>query len=93
MDVFRPKRQPAQAICDAFQKESELRDRRDVDEWVKAERQVVFEEACVQASRMGMICPTLEQVIQAEQSAYGHVDYGAKWAYGVVDAMRREEAS
>ncbi|KKK68733.1 hypothetical protein LCGC14_2941100 [marine sediment metagenome] len=30
-----------------------------------------------------------EEIQQAENLAYGHIDYGAKWAYGIVNIMRK----
>ena len=87
--VFRPRHQPAQAIYDAFQAEATKRRSRSVDEWVAAEHQAVWKAACDAAEHLGLPPPTMEQVTRAETCARGHVDYGAKWAYGIVESMNR----
>lgn len=90
-DVFRPHRQPAQAIYDAFQMEAEKRRGRSVEEWLKAERQAVLAAASQAAEQMGLAVPTMEQVILAEHCAMGHVNYGAKWAYGIAESMHKAQ--
>jgi len=74
-------------IYDAFQIEAEKRQGRSIEEWQEAERQAVLNAATVAATQMGLRAPTLADVVAAEQYACGSVDYGAKWAYGVVDRM------
>ncbi|WP_060158652.1 hypothetical protein [Burkholderia cepacia] len=88
-DVFEPKREPARSIYLAFQREAEHRKKRTVDEWLRGEREAVFDESVRQAVKMGLRAPSMEEVILAERSAAGHIDYGAKWAYGIVDSMMR----
>ena len=87
-DVFRPHRDPARAIYDAFQAEAAKRNGRTVSEWMGRERDAVLREAVFQAHKCGLRAPSYDEVVQAERSASGHTDYGAKWAYGVVEAMR-----
>ena len=83
-DLFRPTTQPAQRIYDAFQDEASKRDGRSVRQWMDCELHRVWEEAKNYAQENDLIPPTSQDVIRAEQSACGHVDYGAKWAYGVA---------
>ena len=90
-DIFRPFQEPARTIYDAFQKEASNRKGRAVADWIRAERLAVWIAARDHAQQHGLRVPTLDDVIQAERQANGHVDYGAKWAYGVVRKM--QEAS
>ena len=87
-DIFQPKSEPAGSIYDAFQNEAAKRKGRNVEEWVKAERDAVFREATHQAQKLGLRVPTMDEIAAAERYAMGSVDYGAKWAYGGVDAMQ-----
>ncbi len=84
-DFFRPQFQPAQRIYDAFQ--DEAKKRKDRDDWIEQERLRVFREARDFAQENGLSFPTLEQVKECESYAMGHVDYGAKWAYGVAELI------
>lgn len=88
-DCFEPHHEPARSIYNAFQAEARRRKGRGVDAWMKAERDAVLREAARQAQSLGLRCPTMEEVTAAECGAMGSTDYGAKWAYGVVDAMRK----
>lgn len=88
-DVFRPRNDPAQSIYDAFQAESKNRKGKSIEQWTSAEQEAVHREAVYQANKLGLRTPTHEDVAGAERSACGHVDYGAKWAYAVVDAMMK----
>lgn len=88
-DVFRPTQQPAQSIYDAFQAEATHRRHRGIDEWMLAERTAVWRAARDAAQQLGWRVLTMEEVRRVENQAAGHTDYGAKWAYGVVEAMRR----
>lgn len=90
-DIFRPHFDPARTIYDAFQAEAEKRPTRTCDEWIEAERQAVWRAARDYAQQHGMRVPTMAEVESAEQYAMGHVDYGSKWSYGVVEAMRKRE--
>lgn len=88
-DVFQPREEPARSIYNAFQEEAAKRSGRALEEWLEAERNAVFNEAVRQAQKLvGLSPPTMEDVINAERYASGSVDYGSKWAYGVVMAMR-----
>lgn len=89
VDVFRPRTGPAQAIYDAFRLEAQKRSGRAFEAWVAAERQAVWSAARDAAQQAGLPVPTMEEVERAEVMAQGHVDYGSKWAYGVVEAMHR----
>lgn len=87
-DIFEPRHEPARSIYNVFQAEATKRKERSVDEWLAAERDAVFREATRQAQMLGMRVPTMAEVASAERYATGSADYGAKWAYGVVEAMR-----
>jgi spore germination protein GerM len=87
-DVFRPSREPAKTIYDAFQKEAENRTSREFEDWTEAETQAVHKAACKYAEEHGLPIPTIEDVRDAEISASGHIDYAAKWAYRVAEKMR-----
>jgi len=88
-DPFEPHQEPAKSIYLAFQAEAAKRKNRSVAEWVRAERDAVHREAGHQADKLGLSAPSIVDVEAAERYARGSVDYGAKWAYQVVDAMRR----
>lgn len=88
-DIFRPQRDPARAIYDALLEESTKRSGRTTDEWIEAEREVVWRTARDQAQKLGLRVPTLEEVTRAENSACGHVDYAKKWAYRLEELMRK----
>ncbi len=86
-DVFRPRHDPARCIYDAFQEAS--KDRRcSIEAWIKRERLAVWKAARDYAQQHGLRVPTLKQVEDAERQAYGHVDYGAKWAYAIAYLMQ-----
>lgn len=91
-DVFQPRHEPARSIYDAFQNEATKRKGRTVEEWMTAEREAVMREATMQAMRLGLRVPTMDEVVRAERYASGSVDYGAKWAYGVTEAMKSSNA-
>ncbi|KKM93807.1 hypothetical protein LCGC14_1204720 [marine sediment metagenome] len=86
-DVFRPLREPARTLYDAFQKEVLNRAGRDIEQWQGAERGAVWLAARDYAQQHGLRVPTIAEVNQAGNLAYGHIDYGAKWAYGVARTM------
>jgi len=87
-DIFRPSREPARAIYDAFQAEAEKRNGRDFKVWTEAEENAVWNAARDAAQKLALEAPTIEDVQSAQISAMGHVDYGAKWAYGIVHKMK-----
>lgn len=87
-DIFRPRSDPARRIYDAFQREAKKRPGRDLEEWQARER-----EAVLTAARIDWPTLPMSVVEDAEKCACGHVDYGAKWAHGIVRAaLRRKEA-
>lgn len=88
-DPFEPRKDPARSIYLAFQKETGKRKGRSVEAWTAAERDAVHAEAAAQAGRLGLRVPTVQEVAFAERSARGHIDYGAKWAFYVAEAMHR----
>jgi hypothetical protein len=92
-DVFQPTIEPARSIYVAFQEEAKNRSGRSIEEWMTAELDAVYREAVFQAQALGMRVPSREEVVSAERYAMGSADYGAKWAYKVVDAMRKSESS
>jgi hypothetical protein len=88
-DVFEPRHEPARSLYLAFQTEASNRKERSVDEWMAAERNAVFREANHQAQMLGLRIPTMDEVISAERYAVGSVDYGATWAYRIVEVMQK----
>ena len=90
--AFRPRSEPAGRIYDAFQEEAGHRGARVVEAWQRAAREAVHVAACSLASRYGLRAPGIEEVAAAERYAMGHIDYGAKWAITLVEAMRRPAA-
>lgn len=90
-DTFRPHYDPARFIYDEFQKESSYRNERNMDDWIYLERITVWNAAKDYALMHGLRIPTLEEVKKAEDLASGHIDYGSKWAYGVVEYMRKDK--
>lgn len=87
-DIFRPRTDPARTIYDTLQVEAEKRTLASIA-WIESERQTVWRAARDYAQQHRMRVPTLEEVECAEKRAIGHVDYGARWAYGVAELMRR----
>lgn len=88
-DIFEPRQEPAKSIYAIFQAEAEKRSERSIDEWQAAEREAVYQEAVFQAEKRGLRTPTIEEVKHAESNASGSIDFGAKWSYGIVEAMRK----
>ena len=86
--MFEPTQEPAKSIYNALVNEATKRKVRSVEEWIKAERKAVFDKAMELSNAHGFCVPTLEQIVIAENCACGHVDYAAKFAYGVAEAMR-----
>lgn len=87
-DPFRPSREPARSIYDAFQAEASKRQGRSVEEWLQAEREAVWRAAHDQAAMLALRCPTMGEIEAAERYAMGSVDYGLKWALGVERLMK-----
>ena len=86
--MFEPTQEPAKSIYDALVNEAAKRKGRSVEAWIEAERKAVFNKAVELSNALGLRIPTLEQIVTAENCACGHVDYMAKYAYGVAEAMR-----
>lgn len=91
--IFRPRSEPERTLYDAFQAEAAKRDGRDFEHWTNAEVNAVHAAAVAAAPAHGLPTPSREDVCKAEIRAQGHVDYGSKWACGVVDAMRQQSRS
>lgn len=87
-DVFQPTTEPARSIYAAFQEEAKKRNGRSVEEWVAAEIDAVHRASVLQSQALGLRVLNRIEVENAERYAMGSADYGAKWAYKVVDAMR-----
>lgn len=88
-DIFRPTREPELTLYLAFQREGKKREGREFEEWHSAELNAVFNAACKYAEKHGLREPTFDEVCSEEQYASGHTDYGAKWARGVAEIMRK----
>lgn len=86
-DPFKPTRDPARSIYEAFQAAAAHRAGRSPDEWMAVERDAVFKEAVHQATKLGLRAPSIAEVESAERYAVGSVDYGATWIYRVVKVM------
>ncbi|WP_063801029.1 hypothetical protein, partial [Burkholderia ubonensis] len=54
-----------------------------------SERDAVFHESLRQAQKFGLRAPSMDEIVSAERYAMGSIDYGAKWAYGIVEAMHK----
>ena len=92
-DILQPRREPARSIYEAFQAEAEKRPGRSFEEWQAAERDAVYREAAHQAQKLGLRCPTIDEVEAAARYASGSIDYGAKWAYQVTNIMHGAKSS
>ncbi|KVK72765.1 hypothetical protein WJ47_16845 [Burkholderia ubonensis] len=88
-DIFEPKREPACNIYNAFQTEATKRKGRSIEEWIAAERDAVFRESLRQAQKFGLRAPSMDEIVSAERYEMGSIDYGEKWAYGIVEAMHK----
>jgi hypothetical protein len=84
--TFRPSRQPAQRLFDAFQDEAKNR----TGNWEHKERLRMFREARDYAHENGLKVPTMDQIRQCESMAIGHTDYAARWAYGISDLLEKD---
>lgn len=88
-DPFRPSSEPARTIYDAFQTEAMKRQGRPVEEWIKAEREVVWATARDAAQNLGLRAPTMAEIESAERYACGSADYGKTWAFRVIEFMHK----
>jgi hypothetical protein len=87
-DALRPRGAPAAKIYDAFQEEAAKRKGRTPDEWQVAERQAVLLAATSVALEFDLPPPTLRLIMDAELDSVGSIDYAAKWAIKIVNAMK-----
>lgn len=92
VDPFKPRREPALTLYQAFQAEAAKRGDREFQDWNQAEIQAVHSAAVEAYPAHGLPVPTLEEVADAERYAQGSCDYGATWIYMVERMMRREPA-
>lgn len=86
-DQLRPRVEPAATIYDAFEKEAERRDADHLEESFQKEREAVLRAATEWAKKEGWYIPTMEDVENAEATAVGSADYGAKWALSLSNTM------
>ena len=86
-DVFRPRDPLMASIYDVFQETAKHRECHPY-EWIERERQAVFKEAVRIAKENDLRVPTIDIIERYESNACGHVDYGKKWAMGIVEWMR-----
>lgn len=88
MDFFRPYFEPARTFYDVLIKEAKKRGQYESsDEWIDAERKVMWGAARDYAQQHNLRVPTLDDIKRVEGCAVGHVDYAAKFAYGVRDLV------
>ena len=71
----------------AFRREAQLRKGRSVDEWHRAEVQAVWTAARDFGQQNGLREPLIEEVVAVERLAFGHSDYGAKWALYIAEKI------
>lgn len=76
-------------IRKALYKEGRKRDRRDADEFVVEERVAVWRAARKFARKHKLRPPTMKQIMDAEDSAYGHSDFGHKWTLYVSQLLTK----
>jgi organic hydroperoxide reductase OsmC/OhrA len=88
--MFEPKHEPAKTFYLAFEKEAENRKGKDPEDWILAERSAVYNAALDYATRKNLVPLTMEEIEKAEIYATGSADYGAKWAFKVVQALERK---
>lgn len=93
VDPFKPRREPALTLYQAFQAEAANRGDREFHDWNQAEIQAVHSAAVEAYPSHGLPVPTLEEVAEAERYAQGSCDYGATWVYMVERMMRAKHAS
>lgn len=86
-DVFRPHWSPAREIYDAFVNESKKRPSRDMDDWIRLEREAVWDAVNRERAKLGKGPIPIASIEDAENSAMGHTDYGAKWAYRCAELV------
>lgn len=89
-DIFSPCRPIAQAIYDAFQSEASHRDGREWPDWERMEMEAVHAEVNRQRALLGKPPVSLESVQRVDAQACGHVDYGARLAYGCEELVNAE---
>lgn len=87
-EFFRPMHQPARAIYDAFIEQAKKRNEYTLEEWIEAEEQAVWRAARDYAQQHGLPVPDILRIRRAEYLARGHIDYAAKWAYGVAEYLQ-----
>ena len=87
-DMFRPRSEPARTIYDAFDLESRFRKGRSVEQWKTRELNAVASATRAYCDKHGFFPPTLDEIIEASEQASGHVDYCAKWAFGIADRLK-----
>lgn len=87
--TYRPNREPAKSIYEALAAEMELRGTRTFAAWQAAEGEAVLKAAQLQATRMGVAEPTIEDIRRCETQALGHIDYASQWAYAVADMLQQ----
>lgn len=88
-DIFRPVNEPAGLIYDIIVEEAKLRDDKEVDDWILAERTKVWEITKEYSEAHGLIILTMTDIEHCEIRAGGHIDYAAKWAYCICDLLNR----
>jgi hypothetical protein len=89
-DVFRPRRNPARDIYDAFQEEAIKRKNRHHSLWTDRELHAVWVAARDHAQKHGLRVPFYEEIEVIDQAASGHVDYAAKLACNVARLLEKK---
>ncbi|MCH8552502.1 MAG: hypothetical protein LAT62_11230 [Natronospirillum sp.] len=86
-DIFRPRLAPAAQLYDAFVEAASHRNKADGLEWIEFEIEQVHKEALRVAERYNFPAPSRDDVRKASDEASGHADYGAKFAFYVLETM------
>jgi hypothetical protein len=71
--------------------ESKKRPERTIEEWVKAEREAMYNTAKKIAEEHNLYTPAMDEIKSAERYALGSVDYATKWSYAIVRLMNGEQ--
>lgn len=89
-DTARPLTQPAGLLYDAFQEEAARWGLgRAMEEWATAEKEAVWAAARNYSQQHGLRVLTLAEIRIAGEPFRGRADYGAKWAYGIAEMLRK----
>lgn len=90
INLLQPRSEPALSLYLALQSEAAHRKGREIEQWNRAELQPVHAAALAVFPQYGLRPPTRRKVESAQVYACGSIDCGAKWAYALIDTVRRD---